>query len=291
MTGGGFDLHTHSLASDGVLLPAELVKLATASTSGIALTDHDTVAGLDEAAAEAGRRGFPFIPGVELTTDYGPYEVHVLGYFIDRRHPSLIERLDMVARDRSRRAQEIVARLAGLGFPVAWEEVLAQTHGSAVGRPHILNALIAAGLVARDRSEAFFSAFLAKGAPAFVPHRELPTEEAVGLAAAAGGVPVLAHPGRICADGLLPRLVEMGIRGLEIHYPAHSPAETFEYARLAAHYGLIPTGGSDFHGKPGGPTLGLAVAGWQSVHDLAKCAGAVGEVFLATLNITEEGVK
>lgn len=287
-----YDLHTHSRASDGLLAPADLVKQAAVALAGFALTDHDTIAGLDEAEAAAERLGVSLVPGVELTTDYGSFEVHILAYFVDRRHPVLVNRLERIVQDRIGRAQGIVAKLASLGYPVPWEAVLRQTPGTTVGRPHIMRALIEAGLVKQEHADAFFREYLISGAPAFVPHQELTTAEAIELAAAAGGVPVLAHPGRLGSDDMIKPLVEWGIRGMEVNYPSHTPAEAFQYARVCAKYGLIPTGGSDFHGEPDGPKLGQARAGLKSVADLAGLAASkAGKLFLAALHIPESDRK
>lgn len=285
-----FDLHTHTRASDGLLTPSELVAYARKKgLAGIAVTDHDSVDGLEEALAAGREWGYPVVPGVEFTTDYGPYEVHILAYFIDHRHPELTARLAEVAAGRLARAERMVARLAALGYPVPWEAVRAQAPGPYIGRPHVVRALVAAGVVPRKEAERFFQEYLIPGAPAYVPHEELATEEAVRLALVAGGVPVLAHPGRVGGLEMLPELVGLGLAGLEADYPRHSAGEIAHYRRLASAYDLIPTGGSDFHGDPAGPALGQASCGPESVVALARRARSpVGRTFLSNLHIPEE---
>jgi predicted metal-dependent phosphoesterase TrpH len=279
-----FDLHTHSSASDGLLRPAGLVKLAGGLLAGIALTDHDTVTGLDE-ALDAGREiDFPVIPGIELTTDYGQSEVHVLGYFIDHRHAPLVAKLDEVARARERRAREIMARLDGLGFGLTWEEVAGRTPGPVIGRAHIVRALIAKGLVRADGWDAFFRDYLVNGAPAHVPHEEIGTVEAIRLILASGGVPVVAHPGCIGDDAIPPALFAAGAAGLEARCAKHRPDEVIHYTRMARDRGLVVTGGSDYHGEPGGVVLGQANATLNTVEELARRATNPGaQEFLAAL--------
>jgi len=283
-----FDLHTHTRASDGLLSPRELVVLAKRrSLAGIAVTDHDTVDGLGEALTTSEEEGYPVIPGVELTTDYDRFEVHILAYFIDHRHPELRARLAEVTHDRLARAEEMVARLNALGYHLAWEAVRARANGPYIGRPHLVRALVETGVIPREKAEDFFRAYLVPGAPAYVPHRELATEEAIRLALAAGGVPVLAHPGRMGNPKLIPRLVAVGLVGLETDYPLHSAQETAFYRRLASTYGLVPTGGSDFHGEPNGPSLGLATCEGASVLALVRHArGPLAPAFLGKLYIS-----
>ncbi|MGQ9780142.1 MAG: PHP domain-containing protein [Bacillota bacterium] len=285
-----FDLHTHTRASDGLLSPGELVALARRhELAGIAVTDHDTVDGLEEALAAGEEEDYPVVPGVELTTDYGRFEVHILAYFIDHRHPELRARLAEVAAGRLARAEEMVAKLNALGYPLSWEAVKARANGPYIGRPHLVRALVETGIIPPEKADDFFRAYLVPGAPAYVPHKELATEEAVRLALAAGGVPVLAHPGRMGNPAVLPELVALGLVGLETDYPLHSPQEAAFYRRLALAYGLVPTGGSDFHGDPAGPSLGRATCGRESVLALVRRArGAVARAFPAKLHIPAE---
>ncbi len=286
VTGGIFDLHTHSTASDGLLPPSAVVRRAKPILSGISLTDHDSLDGVAEALAAGREEGMPVIPGVEFTTDQGQHEVHILAYFVDHLEPQLTSRLAEVVQRRVVRAQEIVDRLVRLGFRVSWEEVKRQAPGVYIGRPHIVRALVAQGLVRREAVDRFFQTYLVSGAPAYVPHEELSTAEAIALACAAGGVPVLAHPGLVGTDDILPGLVLAGIGGVEVNHPRHGPADVARYRRFAAKYGLIATGGSDYHGEPNGTRLGEASTGLETVAALAQRArGPIGRSFLSALHI------
>ena len=287
MTAAVFDLHTHTCASDGLLSPRELIALARRhGLTGIAVTDHDTVNGLDEALAAGEEEGYPVVPGVELTTDYGRFEVHILAYFIDYRHPELCARLAEVAQGRLRRAEEMVAKINALGYPLRWEEVKAKANGPFIGRSHLVRTLVETGVIPPEKAGDFFRTYLVPGTAAYVPHQDLPTEEAVRVALAAGGVPVLAHPGRMGNPALIPELIALGMVGLEVDYPLHSARETAFYRQLVNEYGLISTGGSDFHGDGAGPCLGQAVCGAESVLALARRARSENaQVFLAKMHI------
>lgn len=282
VSGGAFDLHTHSSASDGLLKPAELVKRAHSRVSGIALTDHDSTLGWAEALSAGDTLGFPVIPGLEFTTDFGQHEVHILAYFIETDHPALASALTRVADDRLARAREMVDKLNGLGIPLAWEAVRRQAPGAYIGRPHIVRALISSRLIRQSATDDFFREYLVSGAPAYVAHEEISTQQAVALTLAAGGVPVLAHPGRMLADtDLLPLLVSWGLGGIETYYPSHGPAEITNLIGLAGQYNLVITGGSDFHGDPNGSRLGDGSVNFNAVEELAlRATGNAGTRFL-----------
>lgn len=244
----GADLHTHSTASDGVLAPAELVRRAhQVGLAALALTDHDTVEGLPEAEAEAGRLGVRLVPGVELSTDAIGREVHILGYYCRFDAEPLALLLEDMRAARRERLERIVARLNAAGVPVALERVRALAGGGSAGRPHVARALVEAGLAA-DVNDAF-ARFLGRGCPGYVPRKKLHPAEAVRAVVAAGGVAVLAHPGLMGDDGVIAELVASGLGGIEADYPAHTPEQAARYRRLAGALGLIPTGGSDYHGK------------------------------------------
>lgn len=243
----GADLHAHSTASDGVLSPAELVRAAAAvGLTALALTDHDSTAGVAEAAAAAAQAGLRLVPGVELSTDAIGREVHILGYFCAGRAP-LEELLAEMRAARRRRLEQMVERLRAAGLPVALERVLALAGAGAPGRAHVARALVEAGCAASV--EEAFDRYLLPGRPGYVPRRKLHPGEAVRAVIAAGGVAVLAHPGLVGDDGVLPELLAAGLGGIEVHYPAHTAAQVAHYARLAEELGLIATGGSDFHGR------------------------------------------
>ncbi|HEX3046469.1 MAG TPA: PHP domain-containing protein [Bacillota bacterium] len=245
-----YDLHLHSTCSDGSLSPQELVRKAKLrGLTGISLTDHDSILGLTEAALEAEQIQLDFLPGIELSTDYGALEIHILGYNFDSRNPALITKLKTIIASRNERARLMVQKLNQQGIPLTWEQVCAQTTGQFVGRNHIYRALEDAGLIKHmTGGPRPFDYYLGKKSPAYVPHQEIDTMEAITLILEAGGVPVLAHPGRMGDDSMIPRLVDSGLKGLEVYYPTHSSEMEAKYRGLAKKYGLVVTGGSDYHG-------------------------------------------
>ena len=255
----GYDLHTHSIYSDGSLRPAELVQKAIErGLSGIALTDHDTVAGVAEAMEVAGDRNYRLIPGVELTTDLGENEVHVLGYNMDLQYPALLKKLTLVMEARDERARAILRKLNKHRIPLSWAKVAAQTTSRFVGRTHIFKAMEAAGLVEPAHRLNAFDYYLGKNGLAYEPHREIGTKEAIRLIRDAGGIPVLAHPGRMGNNQLFSELVQAGLAGLEVYYPTHTPEMIAQFLKAAKRYGLLVTGGSDYHGAFSRAKLGEA---------------------------------
>lgn len=244
----GYDLHIHSIYSDGVFKPVELIKKAMArGVTGIALTDHDTIAGIGEALDEARRRDFEFIPGVELTTDYGPTEVHILGYDFDLQAPKLLNKFNLIVEARNERARTIIKKLNKHGIPLTWEKVQAKTTSKFVGRTHIFKAMEAERLIHPEHRQEAFGYYLGSNGLAYEPHREIGTFEAVELIITAGGIPVLAHPGRMENDRLIQELHEVGLKGLEVYYPSHTPDLVTRYLKIADRYHLYVTGGTDFH--------------------------------------------
>jgi hypothetical protein len=244
------DLHAHSTASDGAVSPAELVAAAArAELSAIAITDHDTVAGNDEAAATGSRLGIRVVSGCELSAYDGDLEIHLLALHIqepDAMRPSLAG----FQRERVDRGHAIVARLAAIGVPVDMNDVLAEAGGGALGRPHVARALVRAGHVADSRDA--FDRYLGAGRPAFVPKPRLEIADAIGLAHAAGALAVWAHPGREGTRERLVRLKAHGLDGTEVRHPGHTPLDTQRLLRLAAELDLLPSGGSDWHGATEG---------------------------------------
>ncbi len=252
------DLHTHSTASDGTLSPEALVDLAAEKgLTAIALTDHDTVAGVAAALGRGALRRVQVIPGVELGVDWnGPGQMHILGYNLRYQDAQLQERLTWLRKQRRERAGKIVTKLNTLGVGVSFERVEKIAGGHSIGRPHVARALLETGSVA-TLSEAF-ALYLAPGKPAYVHKQELGDEEAIQLVKACGGAAVLAHPTTLKLDAealcrSVERLKSYGLRGLEVFWSGHSPEQVDDYQRLAYRLGLLPTGGSDFHGdnKPG----------------------------------------
>lgn len=254
------DLHTHSTASDGVYPPAALVRLASViGLGGIALTDHDTTDGLDAAMTAGQTVGVEVLPGIEINTDLhtqpgaGHAEAHVLGYCIAREQEAFQSTLRYLREARLRRGERMVERLRAAGLHIDWERVRAYAHG-AVGRPHIAQALIEAGY-AENMPDAF-ARYLVPGKPGYVPRLRLTAEDAVRFLRSAYGVPVLAHPAGIphLEEQVLPSLVGAGLQGLECYYGQYDDVAVARLVALANAYGLIPTGGSDYHGPNIHPT-------------------------------------
>lgn len=239
------DLHAHSTASDGGLSPTELVAEAVRQGVGaLALTDHDTMAGVPEAAAAAERAGIHLIPGVELNTDAPRGELHILGYLVSGEKFAEFLHTRQISRDV--RAHKMVQKLRDLGAPVEMDAVERFAAGGVIGRPHVAQALVAAGHVA-GMNEAFRK-YIDRDGPAYVKREGLTATDAVQAILDAGGVPVLAHPGRLTDQRYIAPLIEAGLQGIECYYPEHSPEQTAHYVALAAAHDLVVTGGSDFHG-------------------------------------------
>jgi predicted metal-dependent phosphoesterase TrpH len=250
------DLHMHSTASDGSRAPADVVRAAKrASLAAIALTDHDTVAGLDEARATGDELGVRVINGVELSAVEGDTETHVLGLHL--RDTSVLERgLGELREMRNRRARVIVQRLDELGVHVTYDDVLAQAGTGAVGRPHVARALVADGW-ATDLRDAF-DRYLGAGRPAYVAKDQLSMRDAIAMIHAAGGLAVLAHPGPAGTLERLEALKALGMDGVEVKHPGHSPSDTARLRTLSEQLELVPSGGSDWHGATDGPrTIGM----------------------------------
>jgi len=243
------DLHTHSLRSDGALTPDDLVRRAAARGVRVqALSDHDTLAGVGEAMRAGAELGLRIIPSTELNTESEWGDAHVLGYFIDPADAALEERLRWLRENRGRRVELMVAKLNDLGYAITLDRVLEIAQGGALGRPHLAQALFEKGYV-RSYDEAFRT-IIAKDAPAYVSRVGLTPLEAVELVRKHGGVPSLAHPGTVeRLEELLPKLVAVGLAGIECFYAEHSPSWTAHCLALARAHDLVPTGGSDFHGR------------------------------------------
>ncbi len=241
------DLHTHTTASDGLLeAPALIAEAAARGVGLLAVSDHDTTASVDAASSSGRDAGIEIWPAVELSCDVEAGEVHVLGYFIDHRLDWLQVLLGRLREGRVYRAEQMVERLARLGAPVDFSRVAAFAAGGAIGRPHVARALVEAGWV-RDVAEAF-DRFIGRNAAAYVERLKVTPVDAVAVIRAAGGLAVLAHPGWAQRDEMIPELVAAGLDGIEVYYPDHTPALVDRYAALARRYGLLMTGGTDFHG-------------------------------------------
>lgn len=250
------DLHIHSNFSDGVDSPEEVVRLAAAvGLKTIALTDHDVVDGIDGAKDEGKKLRVEVIPGIEFTTENPRTEIHILGYFIDYKNSEFLSVLEKIQADRVKRIYKIVEKLKALKVEIDPEDIFAISGKKAPGRPHVARALIAKGVVSSFKEA--FDRYLDFRAPAYVPHYRLPPEEAVRLIVKVGGVPVFAHPAISNCDGIIPDLMAEGLRGLEVYYPGYHPEQIEYYLGLARKYGLLVTGGSDFHGVDSGREVKL----------------------------------
>jgi predicted metal-dependent phosphoesterase TrpH len=269
------DLHIHSTASDGTCTPSEIVHLAIElGLSAIAITDHDTLSGIREAQQAASNTPLEVVPGVEITAEGAWGDLHFLGYFVNPENETLRERLQANRDARRERARNMVRRLTDLGMPLAWSEVQALTDDGTIGRPHIAQALLN-----RDYVETFeeaFECFIGRDGPAYFPRLQLEPHEVIQTIVEAGGVPVLAHPAHSgpAAVDAVPDLVRLGLRGIEVYHPDHSPQDVGLLLEMSRAYGLIGTGGSDYHG-PGvdrGGELGSLSTPPGCVEQLRKAA-------------------
>jgi 3',5'-nucleoside bisphosphate phosphatase len=269
----GIDLHAHSNRSDGTFTPDEVVRLAAErELDVVALTDHDTVDGLDEAAAAGLASGVEVVPGVELSAEYLGTSVHVLCYWCDADDPGLRGELRRLRDSRFRRGELMVEKLQGLGLPISFERVRAIAGGANIVRPHVAQAMVEAGIVRTEREA--FDRYIADGGPASVPKHALDPVDAVALIRSSGGVCVLAHPGMwgdqtSVPDELIERMAAAGMAGLEVEHCDHTPEHRAYYAALAERLGLLPTGGSDCHGARYDPVrLGSALTAPESFASL-----------------------
>lgn len=265
---GFVDLHSHSTASDGAFAPAAVVETAAAAgLAALALTDHDTLAGVAEAAEAGARLGVRIVPGVELSLVDGEREVHMLGLHI-ARIGTLQAALEAVRDARRARAEQIVSKLNALGVPLTLDAVLAEAAGGAVGRPHVARALIA-GQWARDQRDAF-DRYLGAGRPANVEKQRISVADGIRLIHECGGLAVVAHPGGDARRERVEPLVAMGLDGLEVRHPGHSRDDTLRSEALCDFFGLVKSGGSDWHGGTAGPrVLGVmqVPAVWLDLQD------------------------
>ncbi len=268
----GIDLHAHTTASDGTATPRELVMLAkNLGLSAIGITDHDTLAGHAEAVRAGAAVGVEIVPGIELSVkDEAGEKSHLLGYYV-AADSDLARELEHLQRERNARNAVILEKLAGLGAPISLARVLEIAAGGVVGRPHIAQALIEAGHATSTQNA--FDKYLADGAVASAPKEVMTPARAIALIHQAGGVAVWAHPTRPPSkrageldfaklEAQLQAWIALGLDGLEIYYSQYTPAEASWAAEMAAKYGLLGTGGSDFHGtRKVGVELGVTHTG------------------------------
>lgn len=265
-----YDLHVHTSASDGTLSPEEVLRRAArVGLKGIAITDHDTVAGLKPAREFLASSALPveLVPGIELNTEAGASEVHILGYFIDDNNPTLLTRLKNIRESRRGRAREMIKKLCDLGFDISYDQVDSLAGGDLIGRPHIARALIEKGYVSSVKEA--FQKYIGKGRPAFVPRYKFLPEEAIDLIRTSGGISFLAHPGLIAETKWIGQVIAYGINGLEVYYPEHHPDQVRGYLELAQKHELLVSGGSDFHGE--GASEGRERLGYAGISQQIYC--------------------
>ncbi|HTY45322.1 MAG TPA: PHP domain-containing protein [Patescibacteria group bacterium] len=242
------DLHVHTNFSDGTMSPPEVVAEALRqNVDAVAVTDHDTVLGLDSSFEEGGRKGIEIIAGIELTAEYEGIEIHLLGYLLDHRNQALVRRLQELKQNRVERIYKIIDKLEGIGVHLAPQAVFELAQNGTVGRLHVARAMVKAKIVG-SVPEAF-QKYIGDTCPGYVCGFRLSPAEAIALIRSAGGVAVLAHPYTLRRDDLIPYFVELGLQGLEAYYPEHAQAVVNFYLGLAKKYKLLVTGGSDFHGS------------------------------------------
>ncbi|MFQ5789594.1 MAG: PHP domain-containing protein [Acidobacteriota bacterium] len=259
MTRPRYDLHTHTTASDGRLSPRELVREAQRSQlRALAITDHDTVEGIDEAWREAETVGLDLISGIEVSANCDGASVHVLGLYIRHDEPWLKEFLSQARERRLERIHRILQKLSGEGIHIGPEEVSARSAHGTIGRPHVAEVLVERGVVA-DAAEAF-ARYLGYGAPAYVGYEKITLRDAIELIRRAGGVASLAHPGLLERDDLIPGMVDEGLQAIEVYHCDHSAETVSHYRQLASRFGLLTTGGSDFHARDGKGSTELGCA-------------------------------
>lgn len=247
------DLHVHTTLSDGTLTPSEVVRAAQRiGLRAIAITDHDTLRGNQEAIEEGSKLGVEVVPGVEVSVDFPGGTMHVLGYYVGLNCSPLIKVLKRIENARHERNKEILDKLGRLGMPLDYEEIRTVASEGPVGRPHIAQALIQRNYVASVREA--FDKYLKKGAPAYADRLRFSETEAVRSICQAGGIAVLAHPGTLNCSGaeslsaIVERIVSVGVEGVEAYYPSHSIEMQRICESLAEQHDILVTGGTDFHG-------------------------------------------
>jgi predicted metal-dependent phosphoesterase TrpH len=266
------DLHVHSTASDGSLVPESVVDLAAKNgVEVLSLTDHDSLAGLPAAGERAARVGIRLIAGCELSVAEEGVDVHLLAYGFDPADRALVEAVARYRESRNERARKILARLKGLGIRISFEEVEEIAQGGALGRPHVAEALMRNGFV--ETFNEAFQRYLGHHAPAYVAKHTVTLEEASSIVRDAGGVIVLAHPGTLNRDQHIPAWSRRGLDGIEVWHAKHDAAAVARYKGFAQLHGLLMTGGSDFHGER---TPDISIGGVAVPHSIL---GPLDEAF------------
>lgn len=264
-----FDLHVHTDYSDGLYSPEKLIDLAIINDlDGVAITDHDTIDGIESALTYCKKfNNFKVIPGIEFGCIYNDEEVHILGYFIDFKNKDLVDITLELKRSRINRGAKMVEKINDLGYGLTLEDVIEYSGNEYIGRPHIGRAMVKKGYV-ESVAEAF-NKYLARGKAAYVERYKITIEDTISLIKNCGGIPVLAHPGLLIDKNIIKHCINSGIDGIECIHSKHSKEQTKEFNEIANSFGLIKTGGSDFHGdkEVNNPTLGQY---WVDISKIPK---------------------
>lgn len=265
------DLHIHTTASDGLLSPSEVVRWAKIKRmTAIAITDHDTVNGIDQALEASGKYQVEIVPGIELSTLFEEEEIHILGYYLDYKVPWLLDILKKIQNSRYERAEKIVGKLNGLGVDITLEQVRDIAEEGAIGRPHIARAMMNKGYISNIKDA--FTEYIGKDCPAYVDRYKLSSREAVDLIKKLGGIPVLAHPGLIKNKANIGRIIDLGLDGIEVYHSKHDDETVRNALSIAASRKLLITGGSDCHGMKvnNEPILGNFSVDYKHVQKLKE---------------------
>ncbi|HOO76613.1 MAG TPA: PHP domain-containing protein [bacterium] len=267
------DLHLHTTASDGAFTVEEVLTAARdKGLAAISITDHDSVSSVPEEIRRSSAFGLEAVPGMELSIECDGFEIHLLGYLFDYRDAELLERLSGFQEARRERAELMLAKLEGMGITLELEKYFPGVSDGSIGRLHIGRAMYLSGYVSSVQEA--FSRYIGNQGPVYVPKLTFSLPEAIGIIRKLGGVAVLAHPGQLRKDDLIPEMVSMGLQGLEAYYPSHSLFETNHYIELARYYGLIVTGGSDCHGPNKSRILmGEVVVPYEVLDELRELVG------------------
>jgi len=250
---GMIDLHTHSTASDGTLSPAELIQLAAGlKLRVIALTDHDTTAGIPAAAAAAEKCGITLIPGIEISSILGDRDIHILGFYIDPDNAAFCRQITELVECRRQRNEKVIFRMNRDGIPVTMEDLSCGEPEAVITRAHFARYLMEKGYTASLKES--FHKYMGVGCPYYIPRDRIAPEKAVSIIKKGGGMAFLAHPGIYhlkdsVLDNLLTALIRCGLDGIEVYYSLHSGEETTYFHDLAEKHHLLMSGGSDFHGS------------------------------------------
>jgi hypothetical protein len=245
---GIIDLHTHTSHSDGAYAPYQLLgKAKAAGIRTISITDHDSISGLIEAEAVAKEIGIDLIPGIEITSSYRRYQLHILGFFFNYLDKLFLSRLEGLRKARVDRARRIIVKLNGMKIPLKIESVLERSgFQNSIGRPHIANTMVEQGFA--ETYDEVFDKYLGVGRPAYEANYPFPPEDAIGMISQAGGLSFIAHPSHYVTQDVLYQLHKIGLDGVEVIHPSHSPEEIEWCRRFADNNDLLKCGGSDFHG-------------------------------------------